>query len=71
MDDLFYRPGPLLAHVAPTHAVSALSAMMMAEVAIIGLLYRPKTRVLRTVGWGSLFLFCILLNTLAIYLYAE
>ena len=45
--------------------------MMMAEVAIIGLLYRPKTRVLRTVGWGSLFLFCILLNTLAIYLYAE
>ncbi len=72
VDDLFYRPGPLLAHVAPTHAVSALSTMIMTGVAIIGLLYRPKTRVLRTVGWGSLFLFCIyLLNTLAIYLYAE
>ncbi len=72
VDDLFYRPGPILVHVAPTHAVSALSAMMMTGVAIIGLLYRPRARVLRTVGWGSLFLFCIyLLNTLAIYLYAE
>ena len=72
VDDLLYWPGPLLAHVSPTHAVSAMSAMMMTGVAIIGLFYRPRTRVFRTVGWGSLFLFSIyLLNSFVIYLYAE
>jgi cation:H+ antiporter len=72
IDDLFYLPGPLLAHVSPTHAASALSAMMMTGVAVVGLLYRPKTRVFRTVGWASLFLFCLyLLNSYVLYLYAE
>lgn len=72
VDDLFYPAGPLLAHVSPVNAVSALSAMMMTGVAIIGLLYRPATRVLRTVGWGSLFLFSLyLLNSYAIYLYGR
>jgi cation:H+ antiporter len=71
VDDLFYLPGPLLARVAPTHALSALSATMMTGVALIGLLYRPRKRVFRTVGWGSLLLLSFyLLNTLALYLYA-
>ncbi len=72
IDDLLYTPGPLFSFVSPTHAVTALSAMMMTGVAIIGLLYRPKTRVLKTVGWVSLFLFSLyLLNTYVIYLYAN
>jgi cation:H+ antiporter len=72
IDDILYRPGPLLSFVSPAHAVTAFSAMMMTGVAIIGLLYRPKTRVFKTVGWTSLFLFSLyLLNTYVIYLYAK
>jgi cation:H+ antiporter len=72
IDDILYAHGPILSFVSPSHAVTAFSAMMMTGVAIIGLLYRPKTRVFKTVGWASLFLFSLyLLNTYVIYLYAE
>ncbi|TCV84099.1 sodium:calcium antiporter [Sulfurirhabdus autotrophica] len=72
IDDILYLPGPLLSHTSQSHAVTALSAMMMTGVAIIGLLYRPKARVFKTVGWASLFLFSLyLLNTYVIYLYAN
>jgi cation:H+ antiporter len=70
IDDLLYLPGPIFSAVAPTHAVSALSALMMTGIAIVGLLYRPGTRVFKTVGWASIFLFCIyLLNSYVLYLY--
>ncbi|UCE88658.1 MAG: sodium:calcium antiporter [Pseudomonadota bacterium] len=70
IDDLLYLPGPIFSAVAPAHAVSALSALMMTGVAIVGLLYRPGTRVLKTVGWASIFLFSIyLLNSYVLYLY--
>jgi cation:H+ antiporter len=69
LDDLLYIHGPLLARVSPAHAVSALSAIMMTGVAIVGLLYRPKLRVFRTVGWTSTVLFVIyLLNAYLVYL---
>ncbi|MEZ5664344.1 MAG: sodium:calcium antiporter [Burkholderiaceae bacterium] len=72
VDDLFYRPGPLLAAVSPAHAVSALSAMVMSGIAIVGLFYRPRQRVLRTVGWVSLLLLAVyLFNTFSIYLYGQ
>lgn len=70
IDDLFFLQGPLFMHVSSLHAVSALSAVMMTGIAIVGLFYRPRTRVFRTVGWGSLFLLSIyLLNTYIVYLY--
>jgi cation:H+ antiporter len=70
IDDAFYLPGPLLSHASPAHAVSALSIVMMSAVVIIGLLYRPTGRVLRTVGWASLVLLTIyLLNASFLYLY--
>jgi cation:H+ antiporter len=72
VDDFLYMPGPLLAHVSTTHAVSAISAIMMTGVAIVALLYRTKTRVLKTVGWASIFLFTIyLFNSYVIYLYGK
>ncbi len=72
VDDILYMPGPLLAHVSTTHAVSAISAIMMTGVAIVALLYRTKTRVLKTVGWASIFLFTIyLFNSYVIYLYGK
>lgn len=70
IDDLFYLPGPLLSDVSQSHMVSALSAMMMSGIAIVGLFYRPKKRLFKTVGWVSLFLLSVyLLNTFAIYLF--
>lgn len=69
LDDIFYTQGPLFTHVSTTHAVSALSAMVMTGVAIVGLLYRPKTRVFKTVGWASIFLFCVyLINSYVLYI---
>lgn len=72
IDDLFYLPGPLLAGVSQSHAVSALSAMMMSGIAIVGLFYRPKKRLFKTVGWISFFLLSVyLFNTFAFYLYTK
>jgi cation:H+ antiporter len=70
IDDLFYLPGPILADVSFAHAISAFSAMMMTGVAIIGLLYHPRTRVLRTMAWVSVFLFGMyVVNTYVMFLY--
>jgi cation:H+ antiporter len=45
---------------------------MMTGIAIVGLLYRPKTRLFRTVGWTSLFMFSIyILNLSVLYLQSE
>jgi len=42
---------------------------MMTGVAIVGLLYRPNTRLFKTVGWVSLFMFSIfILNISVLYL---
>jgi cation:H+ antiporter len=72
IDDLLYLPGPLLANVSPTHALSGLSAMIMTGVAIVGLLYRPRNRVLKTVGWTSIALFSIyLLNSYIAFVYSN
>lgn len=69
VDDLCYLPGALLAEVSPMHAVTACSATMMTGVAIVGLLYRPQTRLFRAVGWASLTLLLLyLLNTSVLYL---
>lgn len=45
-DDVFFRKGPLLSHIAQAHAVTAVAAMAMTAVVTIGLIYRPKKRVL-------------------------
>lgn len=70
IDDLFYLPGPLLSGVSQAHAVSAISAIMMSGIAIVGLFYRPKKRLFKTVGWASLFLLSVyMFNIYAFYLY--
>jgi cation:H+ antiporter len=72
IDDLAYLPGPLLADVSMSHAASAFSAMMMSGLAVVGLVLRPASRVVRTVSWISLLLLAIyLLNTLFLYLYGH
>lgn len=70
IDDLFYLPGPILAHVSPVHAVSAFSAVIMTGIAVIGLFYRARAKLLRRVGWISVFLLALyLLNSWVLFQY--
>lgn len=70
--DLACLPGPLFADVSISHAASAFSAMMMSGLAVVGLVLRPASRVLRSVSWVSLMLLVIyLLNTLFLHLYGH
>lgn len=72
VDDLFYSKGPILSQVSPLHAMSAVSAIIMTGTAIVGLIYRPAGKVLKTVGWASMFLFSVyLVNAYVLYLYGE
>jgi cation:H+ antiporter len=72
LDDIAYMKGPLLANVSSAHLISAQSALMMTGIAIVGLLYRPKTRLFRTVGWISLFMLGIfVLNVFVLYRYRQ
>ena len=72
IDDILYVKGPLLYRVSTIHAVSALSAVVMSGIAIIGLFYRPKTRLFRSVGWVSLGLFAMyLFNSYVLFLFGE
>lgn len=71
VSDLLFVTGPLLSHVSDLHAVSAMSVVMMSGVAVVGLLYRPRTRLFKTVGWASLLLLSIyFLNAYFHYLYS-
>ena len=68
-DDLAYTRGSLLAAVSPMHLISAQSAIMMTGIAIVGLLYRPRNRVLKTVGWASLLMLSVyILNVTVLFL---
>ena len=72
IDDALFLKGPILSHVSSLHGLSALSAIMMTGVAVIGLIYRPRERLLRFASWASLLLFSIyLVNTLILYLHGE
>lgn len=70
IDDLFYTPGPILAHVSPVHAFSAFSAIIMTGTAIVGLFYRPTVRLARSVGWVSVSLAALyLVNSYILFRY--
>jgi cation:H+ antiporter len=70
IDDIFYAKGPLLWDVSPAHAFSAVSAVIMAGLVIVSLLYRPSRRLFRAVGWTSLGLFVLyLFNSYIVYLH--
>jgi cation:H+ antiporter len=68
IDDLFYLDGPLLADVSPVHAVSAVSAMIMTGLAVVGLFYRPAGPLWRSMSWISVFLAALyLLNSYILF----
>ncbi len=53
VDDAFYVRGPLLADAASVHVGTAVTAMVMTGLVIIGLVMRPQGRTLRVVSWVS------------------
>lgn len=70
LEDIIFLTGPLLTHTSPLHAFSAMSAVIMSGIVIVGLVYRPSTRLFISIGWISLSLFTLyLLNTYVFYLH--
>jgi len=53
IDDIFFIKGPILSFVNPNHIISALSAMIMTTIAIIGLTYRAEKKKL-LLAWDSI-----------------
>lgn len=71
-DDIAYLKGPLLTHVSESHAITGISAVVMTGAAVVGLYYRPATRVLRIGGWVSLALILTyVLNSWVLYLHGH
>ncbi|WP_088284742.1 sodium:calcium antiporter [Ideonella sp. A 288] len=72
VDDVFYTKGSLLADVSPMHAVTAFSAAMMSGAVIVGLVYRPHGRVLRTMSVVSAALLAVyLINVYVLFVHRE
>jgi cation:H+ antiporter len=72
IDDLFYTQGPLLAHVDSSHALTALTAVMMSALVIVGLTFRPKKRIILGLTWVSLALLMLyVLNSWILFGHAQ
>ena len=68
LDDIFFLEGPLLAYASPDHIISALSAIAMTTIAIIGLTYRAERKRL-FLAWDSVgILLCYILNLMMLYM---
>jgi cation:H+ antiporter len=67
LDDIFFLKGPLLSYASPNHIISALSAMAMTTIAIIGLTYRAEKKRL-FLAWDSVgIVICYILNLMLLY----
>lgn len=72
IDDAFYAKGPILADVSPVHAVTAFSAVMMSGAVIVGLVYRPRQRYLRTMTVVSVALLVVYaINVYVLFVHRE
>lgn len=68
IDDIFFAPGPLLSFVNQNHAISALSAIMMTAIAVIGLTYRAEKKQM-VLAWDSVgIVFVFTINLVLLYL---
>ncbi len=69
IEDLAYFDGPLLAAVGDEHILTAIAALTMTGIALVGLCSRPRAKIFRTMGWVSLGLLAVgLLSALVLYL---
>lgn len=63
VDDVFFTKGPLLAFVSPSNIISALSAVAMTTIAIIGLTYRAERKHL-FLAWDSIAIIGVYMSNL-------
>jgi cation:H+ antiporter len=69
LDDIFFLEGPLLSYASPDHIISALSAIAMTTIAIIGLTYRAERKRL-FLAWDSVgIVLCYMVNLMMLYLH--
>lgn len=68
LDDIFFIKGPILFFASPTHIISALSAIAMTTLAIIGLTYRTEKKLL-LLAWDSIGILLIyMINLMMLYM---
>lgn len=68
IDDIFFTKGPILSFVSPNHIISALSAIAMITIAIIGLTYRAEKKRL-LLAWDSIGIVVVyLINLILLYI---
>jgi cation:H+ antiporter len=68
IDDFFFLKGPILSFVNQNHIISALSAIAMTAIAVIGLTYRAEKKKL-FLAWDSVGILLIyVLNLMLLYM---
>ncbi|OGP65465.1 MAG: sodium:proton exchanger [Deltaproteobacteria bacterium RBG_16_42_7] len=68
IDDIFFMEGPLLSFVESTHMVSAISAIIMMTIAIIGLTYRASKKQL-FLSWDAIGIAAVyIFNLIVLYI---
>ncbi len=68
LDDFFFTRGPILSFAAPHHIISAVSAVAMTAIAIIGLTYRTEKKPFYFMAWDSLGIVAIfIVNLMLLY----
>jgi cation:H+ antiporter len=56
LNDLFFSEGPILNYVSTGHVLTALFALMMSSIVIIGIIFRPKVWMKSWVGIDTTFI---------------
>ncbi len=68
IDDIFFTKGPILSYIGSNHIVSALSAIIMMTIAVIGLTYRARKKKL-IMAWDSIGITAVfVLNLIALFM---
>lgn len=69
LDDIFFLKGPLLSYASTNHIISALSAIAMTTIAIIGLTYRTEKKTI-FLAWDSIGIMIVyLINLMLLYMF--
>lgn len=72
VDDVFFRAGDLFSSISPIHLISAISAMVMTGITVIGLFFRSSRQILGRLGWPSIFLLIVYMaNATMVYFYSD
>ena len=64
LNDLFFHEGPILKYVSTGHILTALFALMMSSIVIIGVIFRPKFWIKSWVGIDTTFIAILYISAL-------